>query len=123
MKLSLSQTSALICDNQKSYKSLKAKKFLSHLDLSKGQKMYDKIRHLKPHLDEIIPNRKFFIHSYLRKLLKNSSHPFQVLFLAFGWDPVKLSEEFPEHLFFGIDNESIDLQENLIQKISPQSFI
>ena len=45
--------------------------------------------------------------------------------LACGWDPIllDLSEEFPEHLFFGVDNESIDLQEKLIQKISPQANI
>ena len=72
MPIPLSQTSALvlICDNNTSYQSPKAKEFLSHLDLSEGQKMYNKIQHLKPHLDEIIPNRKFLIHNYIRKILK-----------------------------------------------------
>ena len=127
MNVPLSQTSSLvlICDNNKSYKNLKTQKFLSQLDLSKGQKMYNKIIHLKPHLDEVIPNRKFFIHKYIRQILRKSVQPVQVLTLACGWDPIllELSEEFPEHLFFGVDNESIELQEKLIQDISPQANI
>ena len=99
----LSQTSALvlICDNNKSYQSPKSKEFLSHLDLSEGQKMYNKIQHLKPHLDEIIPNRKFLIHNYIRKILKEHKSGVQVLTLACGWDPllVKMSEEFPQTFF------------------------
>ena len=87
--------------------------------------MYEKIQHLQPHVDEIIPNRKFFIHNYIKKILKNNKQNIQTLVLACGWDPilVKLSEEFPQHSFFGIDNESTQLQEQLIQKIIPQSLI
>ena len=100
--LSLSQTSALVlvCDKI-SYQSPKSKEFLSHLDLSAGQKMYDKIKHLKPHLDEIIPNRKFIIHNYVRKRIKERET--QILSLACGWDPifVKLHEEFSNNSFFG----------------------
>lgn len=127
MPISLSQTSALvlICDNNTSYRSPKAKEFLSHLNLSEGQKMYNKIQCLKPHLDEIIPNRKFLIHNYIRKILKESKSQVQVLTLACGWDPllVKMSEEFPKHYFFGVDSESVQLQERLIQKIMPHSSI
>lgn len=126
MPIPLSQTSSLvlICDKNTSYQSSKSKEFLSHLDLSKGREMYNKIRHLKPHLDEIIPNRKFLIHNYIRKILKKNKFA-QVLSLACGWDPilVKMSEEFPRHSFFGVDSESIQTQEKLIQKIMPHSPI
>ncbi|MCZ0931747.1 MAG: class I SAM-dependent methyltransferase [Oligoflexia bacterium] len=122
--LPLSQTSALvlICDSI-SYQSHKSKEFLSHLDLSAGQKMYDKVQHLKPHLDEIIPNRKFIIHNYIRKIMKAGET--QILTLACGWDPmlVKLHEEFPDNSFFGVDSESIELQQSLVQKIMPHSRI
>ena len=122
--LPLSQTSALVlvCDNI-SYQSPKSKEFLSHLDLSAGQKMYKKIQHLKPHLDEVIPNRKYIIHNFIRSLLRKRET--QVITLACGWDPlfVKLYEEFPNNPFFGIDCESIKLQRNLVQKIIPHSRI
>ena len=122
--LPLSQTSALVlvCDNI-SYQSPKSKEFLSHLDLSAGQKMYNKIQHLKPHLDEIIPNRKYIIHNYIRQIIKEEET--QILTLACGWDPilVKLHEEFPNNSFFGVDNESISLQQELTQKIMPHSRI
>ena len=87
--------------------------------------MYNKIQHLQPHLDEIIPNRKFIIHNYIRKTLKENKLSVQILILACGWDPilVKMSEEFPKHSFFGVDSESVQLQEQLIQKIMPQSPI
>ena len=127
MLSTLSQTSSLvlICDKDISYQSSKAKEFLSHLDLSEGQKMYNKIQHLQPHLDEIIPNRKFIIHNYIRKTLKENKPSVQILTLACGWDPilVKMSEEFPKHSFFGVDSESVQLQEQLIQKIMPHSPI
>ena len=122
--LSLSQTSALVlvCDNI-SYQTPKSKEFLSHLNLSAGQRMYNKIQHLQPHLDEIIPNRKFIIHNYIRDSLKQSET--QTLTLACGWDPVlvKLQEEFPNNSFFGVDSESIQLQQNLVKKIMPSSHI
>ena len=87
--------------------------------------MYDQIDHLQPHLDEFIPNRKFLIHDYIRKILKENKPLVQVLTLACGWDPilVKMSEEFPRHSFFGVDSESVQLQEQLIQKIMPRSSI
>ncbi|MDE0091928.1 MAG: class I SAM-dependent methyltransferase [Oligoflexia bacterium] len=120
----LSQTSALVlvCDRI-SYQSPKTKEFLSYLDLSAGQKMYNKIQHLKPHLDEIIPNRKFIIHNYIRKIIKEGET--QIINLACGWDPilVKMQEEFPKNSFFGLDNESITLQKKLVQKIMPHSRI
>ena len=80
--------------------------------------MYDKIRHLKPHLDETITNRKFIIHNYIRKTLKENKSSVQVLVMACGWDPVlvKLNEEFPKHSFFGVDNVSIQLQKKIIQE-------
>lgn len=127
MRTPLSQTSALvlICDRDISYQSPKSKEFLSYLDLSEGKKMYDKIKHLGPHVDEVIPNRKFLIHDYIGKILNDSKSPVQVLVMACGWDPimVKMSEEFPEHSFFGVDNESVQLQEKIIQEIMPQSSV
>ena len=127
MLIPLSQTSALVlvCDQNTSYKNPKAKEFLSHLNLSEGQKMYNKVQHLKPYVDEIIPNRKFLIHSYIRKVLTRSKSPAQVLILGCGWDPilVEIGEEFPEHSVFGVDSGSVEFQETLIKKMALQSPI
>ena len=127
MKTPLSQTSAFVlaCDKGQSYQSAKAKKFLSHLDLSEGEKMRGKVLQLQPKLDQSIHNRKFLIHNFIRKTLKAKPSN-QVLALACGWDPilVKMSEEFPKNFFFGLDNASVNLQKRLIQKIkSPISYI
>lgn len=127
MRTPLSQTSALvlICDRDINYQSLKSKEFLSYLDLSEGQKMYDKVKHLQPHVDEAVTNRKFLIHNYIRNTLSNHKSSVQVLVMACGWDPilVKISEEFPKHSVFGVDNESVQLQEKIVQKIMPHSSI
>ena len=150
-KIPLSQTSSLvlICDQGKSYQSPEVKKFLSRLDLSEGRKMYRKIEYLKPHLDEVIPNRKFLIHNHIRNILRQDRPPVQVpqdrvarpaqvgnilrqdrppvqvLSLACGWDPVllKMSREFPTHRFFGVDNESVQTQKRLIKEIAPRAQI
>ena len=120
MPVPLSQTSAfvLVCDKNQSYQSLKSKEFLSSLDLSEGQKMYNKMTYLNPHLDEMIPNRKFFIHNYIRQILKKYKSEVQVLVLACGWDPIliKMNEEFSENRFFGVDSESVRLNSSQFKK-------
>ena len=127
MRTPLSKTSALvlICDRDINYQSPKSKEFLSYLDLSEGQKMYDKVKHLQPYIDEAITNRKFLIHNYIRNTLSNHKSSVQVLVMACGWDPilVKISEEFPKHSVFGVDNELVQLQEKIVQKIMPHSSI
>ncbi len=125
MYVPLSETSSfvLVCDGGINYPNKKAKEFLSHLDLSKGRKMSDKVRHLQPYINESIRNRKFIIHNFIRQKLKSGYK--QVLFLACGWDPVliQLSSEFPNLSFFGVDSESVDLQKKLAQKILPRASI
>ena len=126
MPVSLSHSSAfvLVCDKGKSYKSTKAKKFLSYLNLSQGEIMYNKTLHLQPFLNESIYNRKFFIHNFIKKTL--TANPLtQVLVLACGWDPLllELSEQFPKSCFFGVDKGSVDLQKQLIKKITPGALI
>ena len=127
MRTPLSQTSALvlICDRGISYQSPKSKEFLSYLDLSEGKKMYNQIKHLRPHVDEVISNRKFLIHRYIRKVLSENTSFVQVVVMACGWDPVlvKISEEFPRHCLFGVDSEPVQLQEKIIQRIMPHSSI
>ncbi len=127
MSIPLSETSAfvLVCDKV-SYQSVKTRQFLSHLDCSAGRKMYDKVQHLKPHVDEIIPNRKFLIHQSIQQAFtKYRQQEVQVLVLACGWDAilVKLYEEFPRATFFGVDNESVNNQHSLVQKIVPKARI
>jgi len=123
----LAKTSALVlvCDSNYSYQSPKTKEFLSYLDLSEGENMYNKIKYLKPHVDEVIPNRKFIIHNYIREVLMSCKDTVQVLVLACGWDPilVKINEEFPTHSVFGVDIESVHLQEKILQQIAPDSSI
>jgi len=127
MSIPLSETSALVlvCDRGISYQSPKARQFLSHLDLSKGHRMYNKIKELSPYIDEVIPNRKWIIHNYIREVIKKNNTPIQTLILACGWDPVmiKMSEEFPTHFFFGVDSEELGLSSRLTTNLLPQSHI
>ena len=127
MSALLSDTSAfvLVLDKGKNYKSKQSKKFLSHLDLSEGHKMYNKVQHLRQYLYSVVTNRKFMIHHHIRTILKKNKNLTQVLVLACGWDPilVKLSEEFPRHHFFGMDNESVHLQKKLVKKLMPKARI
>ena len=126
MSIALSETSSLvlICDRNISYQTPKCKEFLSQLDVSHGQELYDCMAHLNPYLDEVIPNRKFFMHKTIRNFLQKYSEG-QVLVLACGWDPVlvKMSEEFPNNLFLGVDNESVEIQTRLVEQLMPQSRI
>ena len=127
MPISLSETSAfvLICDQGVSYRDIKSYEFLSHLDLSKGQTLYDKLKIFLPYIKLAINNRKWLIHDYIERALKSNTMPIQVLILACGWDPImfKMSEKFPKHFFFGVDKESVTLQSQLVKAISPQSNI
>ncbi len=127
MFISLSETSALvlICDQGMSYQDAKCREFLSHLDLSKGQILYNKLKELLPYMNLVIHNRKWLIHDSIEQVLKSNTGPTQVLILACGWDPVmlKMSEKFPKHFFFGVDKESVSLQSQLVKAISPQSNI
>ena len=127
MPISLSETSALvlICDQGVSYRDIKSREFLSHLDLSKGQVLYDKLKKFLPYIKLSINNRKWVIHDHIERALKSNTMPIQVLILACGWDPImlKMSEKFPEHFFFGVDKESVTLQSQLVKAISPQSNI
>ncbi len=127
MSALLSDTSAfvLVLDKGRNYQSKQSKQFLAHLDMSKGHKMYNNVTHLKPYIEEVVANRKFMIHRHVQKVLKSNKTLTQVLVLACGWDPilVKMSEKFPQHSFFGIDNESVHLQKKLVKKLMPRARI
>ncbi len=86
--------------------------------------MYEKLRHLSPYIKDVITNRKFVIHNCIKDMIENQKNC-QVLILACGWDPVmiKMSSQFPENFFFGVDSESIELQQKLAKKILPQANI
>ncbi len=126
MGIPLSETSSfvLVCDSF-SYRTGKAKEFISHLDLSQGWNFYNQVKHLKPYLNEIIPNRKFIIHQYIRQIIKQYKTSVQTVVLACGWDPilVQMSEEFPQNSFFGVDNESVQVQKKILKKIFPEGKI
>lgn len=127
MSIPLSETSALvlICDQGVSYQDAKSREFLSHLELSKGQVLYDKLKDSLPYMNLAIQNRKWAIHHFIEQALKSNTRPIQILVLACGWDPImlKISEKFPKHFFFGVDKESVTLQSQLVKTISPHSNI
>ena len=115
----------LICDGGRSYPDPESQKFLSALDLSEGQKMYNSIRHLEPHLSHTILNRKFFVQNQIRTILKQKGPSTQVLLPACGWDPlpVRMSKEFPKNSFFCLDRDSVHIQKKWVQKRMPQAPI
>ena len=127
MSISLLKTSAfvLVCDQGVNYQDAKSQEFLSHLDLSKGKILHNKLKKFLPYMNLAIHNRKWLIHSYIEQALQKNNKPSQVLVLACGWDPIlfKMSNKFSKHFFFGVDKESIVLQTQIAKDISPQSNI
>ena len=127
MSIALSETSAfvLICDQGISYQDVKSREFLSHIDLSKGQILYDKLKKFLPYMNLAINNRKWLIHNHIEQALESNTESIQILILACGWDPLmlKMSEKFPKHFFFGVDKEPVTLQSQLVKTISPRSNI
>ena len=125
MTHALSETSALVLmyDRGDSYQTPKSREFYNRLDLTPGRSLYQKLSHLS-HLDRVIQGRKYGIHSFLEKFLKNNGFSAQVIVFGCGWDPVliKMSEKFPENSFIGVDSR-IDGQEELVREISPESHI
>ena len=126
MSIPLSETSSLVLmlDGGLSYPSQKAKAVLEYLDSTKGQILYQKLKHLSPYIDETIRNRKFIIHNYIKKILSKEKGVGQVLVLGCGWDPIliKMSELFPKSLFFGVD-ESTNQQAKISRQLLPDSSI
>ena len=125
MSPALSETSALVLiyDGGDSYQTPKSRAFYNRLDLTPGQSLYRKLSHLS-HIDRVIKGRKYSIHGFLKRFLKNSGPSAQVIVFGCGWDPVlvKMSEKFPENFFIGVDR-NIDGQEELVRDISPESRI
>ena len=126
MHIPLSETSSLvlICDGGLNYPSLKARAFLKNLDLSKGQVLYQQLKHLSPYMQDAVRNRKFFLHNYIEKILLKENGIAQVLILGCGWDPllIKMSELFPKSFFFGVDS-AIEQQFEISKQLLPDSHI
>jgi hypothetical protein len=66
-------------------------KFISHLDLSSGDELYEKCNSICEWYDEVILNRKYFIENYISNRLTDSNEEHLILILAAGKSPLSLS--------------------------------
>ncbi|MBL1213834.1 MAG: hypothetical protein D8M61_10865 [Ignavibacteriae bacterium] len=66
-------------------------KFISHLDLSSGNELYEKCNSICEWYDEVILNRKYFIENYISQKLGASSEEHLIIILAAGKSPLSLS--------------------------------
>ncbi len=122
----LVETSALVllCDKGVSYQTPLSKKFLSSLDTSAGESIYNCYSDYFSEISRIITNRKYITHKFCSQFLKRHGSSAQLIFLACGWDPVliKMQELFPKNKIFGIDSQ-VKEPEELTKKILPISSI
>ncbi len=66
-------------------------KFISHLDLSSGNELYEKCNSICEWYDEVILNRKYFIENYISEKLAASDEEHLIIILAAGKSPLSLS--------------------------------
>ncbi len=107
------------------YREGAARKFFDFLDLSSGAELYARCQESCPWYDEVILNRKFMIHSMVRKIIESSTEPCQVILPAAGMSPLALQlvTEFDEKQLpsiLEIDIEGMAEKSRMYQQIVPR---
>jgi len=91
-KIKIHSTAALIMLWAKEYyQKYPAAKFIKHLDLSEGQRLFDLCNTICDWYGEIIANRKHFIHYAISEILESKNSPWQIVILAAGMCPLSLN--------------------------------
>jgi O-methyltransferase involved in polyketide biosynthesis len=73
------------------YQEYPAAKFIKHLDLSEGQRLFALCNTVCDWYGEIIANRKHFIHYAISEILESENSPWQIVILAAGMCPLSLN--------------------------------
>ncbi|GJQ61270.1 MAG: hypothetical protein SCALA702_03230 [Melioribacteraceae bacterium] len=124
-KLKLSPVEALVFRwSSKSLSNTLLRNFMSHLDLSNGNELYDRCSDICIWYEEVILNGKHFFNSYLDKFLKNSDKEHLVVILTAGKStlPLELCLNHLEKInhILEIDRFGMETKKELYDKYYPQ---
>ncbi|MGC6475900.1 MAG: class I SAM-dependent methyltransferase [Parvibaculales bacterium] len=116
MRLSHTSAFVLLLLGADIYKTQAAKTYLTKLDLSAGQPLYDQMMAYWPHYDQIIKNRKHAVLQLIEILLLSGSLPHQILIAAAGMDAMglEIAERYPGAHIYEIDEAFMDEKNKLI---------
>jgi len=118
----LSDTSALVLlwVQQGCYKSRKAQQYLSRLDLSAGQDLYERCIQIWPHYHEVIRNRKYGVFHLIEDTLNENQDIHQVVIAGAGLDALGIEaiERYPDIKIFEIDKDNMDFKSSLFSNLS-----
>lgn len=119
--LKLSSTSALVLlwVRQECYSSENAKKYLSLLDLSAGNDLYEQCQQICPYYDEVIKNRKFGVFDLIKKSLSGGIGIRQLVIAGAGLDALGIEVAccYPHTRIFELDLDNMDIKSGLLSEI------
>ena len=116
MRLSHTSAFVLLLLGQEIYKTPLARDFLSRLDLSAGQALFDQVMAYWPHYDQIIKNRKYAVLKLVETLLLEGRLPHQIIIAAAGMDAMGLEiiSRHPGTRIYELDQAFMTEKEKLV---------
>lgn len=116
MRLSHTSAFVLLLLGADTYKTQAAKTYLTKLDLSAGQPLYDQMMAYWPHYDQIVKNRKHAVLQLIEILLLSGDLPHQILIAAAGVDAMglEIAERYPGAHIYEIDEAFMEQKSKLI---------
>jgi O-methyltransferase involved in polyketide biosynthesis len=124
-KLKLEPAAALnMIWGKSAFKSDVLDKFISQLDLSAGNELYEECCTICDWYEEVVLNRKFFIENYISQKLISSNEEHLIIILAAGKSPLSLSL-LNSHLqkinkVLEIDLSGMDEKKELYDRLFPE---
>jgi hypothetical protein len=119
--LKLSSTSALVLlwARQECYPSENARNYLSLLDLSAGNALYEQCQQICSYYGEVIKNRKFGVFDLINKCLAEPIGIQQIVIAGAGLDAlgIEVVTHYPEVTVFELDISNMDIKTSLFSKI------
>ncbi len=100
------------------------KEFIDAFDLRSGKELVEECRKITPLCDQILLNRKFWVHDQVVEVLDRHSQAMQIVLLAGGKTPLSFQcllsrSERIKHIY-EVDLTSLSDKEELSQKLNPK---
>jgi O-methyltransferase involved in polyketide biosynthesis len=118
-QLSASSAAVLHWVGADTYVSPQSAAYLSKLDLSAGEALYNRCDEIWPHMGQVIKNRKYAVQKLAAKCLCDRDPVRQVVILAAGLDAlsVQLVSQYKDIFVFDVDRENMPAKEALVNAI------
>jgi O-methyltransferase involved in polyketide biosynthesis len=122
-KNKLSSSSALVLrwSGMDIHTSRQSVSYLSMLNLSAAEELFEKCNAIWPHYSEVIKNRKYAVLRNADQCLSNNPGMRQVVVLAAGFDAlsIELASCYDDLLVFDTDQDNMAIKQSLIQAAAP----